>query len=88
MKKETHETRLLAYLKEHGSITSREAIHHLDNTRLAATVCVLRDKGHKITTSTLDVHTRWEKNVRVAVYTLDGVVKSKGFWSFLKRKNH
>ena len=40
--KQTHYTRLLDYLKNYGSITSLEAIRDLGNTRLSATIFILR----------------------------------------------
>lgn len=69
-KKETHETRVLRYLQDHNSITSLEAIRDLGNTRLAATVCTLRKKGHEIVSTTVDVPTRWGTNTQVSKYTL------------------
>lgn len=76
MARETHKTRLLDYLKKYGSITSLEAIRDLGNTRLSATIYVLKDEGHNIETEDTKVATRWtnkdgsRKTTTVAKYTL------------------
>lgn len=89
MKKETHETRLLAYLKQYRNITSLEAIRDLGNTRLSATVYTLRRKGHDISTTTVDVPTRWGTTTQVARYHLNEAMtnqakeneESRNFWA-------
>tara|TARA_R110002126_G_scaffold124791_4_gene267002 strand:- start:842 stop:1108 length:267 start_codon:yes stop_codon:yes gene_type:complete len=68
--KSSHKTRLLKYFEDHNSITSLEAIRDLGNTRLAATVCILRKEGYNITTSDIKVKTRWGSTTSVAKYTL------------------
>ncbi len=76
MARETHKTRLLDYLKKYGSITSLEAIRDLGNTRLSASIFVLKDEGHNIETENTQVATRWtnkdgsRKTTTVAKYTL------------------
>lgn len=40
----------LAYMKEHGSITSWEAIQAHHNTRLSESILLLRNQGYKIDT--------------------------------------
>lgn len=40
----------LAYLKEHGSITSWDAIMNHRNTRLSESILLLRNQGYKIDT--------------------------------------
>lgn len=93
MKKETHETRLLAYLKQYRTITSLEAIRDLGNTRLSATVYTLRRKGHDISTTTVDVPTRWGTTTQVARYRLNEAIdqafkeaaESRNFWSQWKK---
>jgi len=78
MARETHKTRLLDYLKKYGSITSLEAIRDLGNTRLSATIYVLKDEGHNIETEDARVATRWtnkdgsRKTTTVAKYTYNG----------------
>ena len=49
MKKETHKSRLLKYLQEYKSITSLEAIRDLGNTRLSASIFLLKADGVKMT---------------------------------------
>ena len=76
MAKQTHKTRLLDYLKNYGSITSLEAIRDLGNTRLSATIYILKDEGYNIETTSQEVQTRWtnedgsRKTTTVAKYTL------------------
>ena len=76
MAKQTHKTRLLDYLRNYGSITSLEAIRDLGNTRLSATIYVLKDEGYNIETTSQEVQTRWtnedgtRKTTTVAKYTL------------------
>ena len=76
MAKQTHKTRLLDYLRNYGSITSLEAIRDLGNTRLSATIYVLKDEGYNIETTNQEVQTRWtnedgtRKTTTVAKYTL------------------
>ena len=48
MSKDTHKTRLFSYLEEHKTITSLQSIRDLGNTRLAATICLLRKDGYDI----------------------------------------
>ena len=68
--RETHATRLIDYLKEFGSITSRDAFEELGNSRLAATIFILKEAGHKFDTETISVPTRWNNSATVAKYTL------------------
>ena len=67
---ETHETRLIRFLKKNGSITSLQAINELGNTRLAATVFQLRDKGYNIETKGMMALNRYGDKVKVAMYVL------------------
>jgi len=69
--KETHATRLMAYLKENGSITSFDAFKELGNTRLAATIFILKEEGYKFETENINVPTRWNNSATVAKYTLN-----------------
>jgi len=85
MKKETHETRLLDYLRKYKKITSLEAIRDLGNTRLSATVYNLRRKGHDISTKPVKVKTRWNTMTEVAEYHLSEAMneaenESRKFW--------
>lgn len=44
MGKETHVDRVMRYLNDFGSITSLDAIREFGNTRLSATIHILRHK--------------------------------------------
>tara|TARA_R110000744_G_scaffold200854_2_gene320027 strand:- start:3900 stop:4181 length:282 start_codon:yes stop_codon:yes gene_type:complete len=66
--RESHKTRLLAYLKQHGSITSHQSIEELGNTRLAASIFCLREDGHSIKTESISSPTRWGGTTLVAKY--------------------
>tara|TARA_R100000935_G_scaffold58847_1_gene98524 strand:+ start:6143 stop:6358 length:216 start_codon:yes stop_codon:yes gene_type:complete len=70
MAKETHATRLIAYLKEYGNVTSLDAFKELGNTRLAATIFILKQEGYKFETENVSVPTRWNDSATVAKYTL------------------
>jgi hypothetical protein len=65
-----HQERLLGFLSVNKKITSLDAINELGNTRLAATVFELRQKGYDISTTTVTVPTRYGKT-NVAEYTLN-----------------
>ncbi len=76
MARETHKSRLLKYLQEYKSITSLEAIRDLGNTRLSASIFLLKEDGVKIKTENARVATRWtnkdgsKKMTNVAKYVL------------------
>jgi len=57
--RETHKTRVLAYMQTYGSITSLEGIRDLGNTRLSDTIFRLRNEGYDIVTEDYQVKTRW-----------------------------
>ena len=69
--KETHETRLLDYLKEHKTITQLEATTILGNTRLSATVFNLRNKGYNIVTDPTKGKNRWGEKTNFGTYRLE-----------------
>lgn len=72
MKKEriTHKDRVLQYLRENGSITSWEAIKEFGNTRLSATIFLLREDGHFIETKFQSAKNRYGDEVSFARYIL------------------
>lgn len=70
--KETHETRLLEYLKTHDTITQLEATNILGNTRLSATVFNLRKKGYNIVTLPTKGKNRWGTDTNFGTYRLEG----------------
>lgn len=61
---------VLAHLKEHGSITSIQAIQEYGATRLSAIIFVLRKRGYIITTEPFQVKNRYGRKTRPAKYTL------------------
>jgi len=83
MARQTHKSRLLEYLKEYKNITSLEAIRDLGNTRLSASIFVLKDEGHIIETENVQVATRWtnkdgsRKTTTVTKYIYKGHFTSK-----------
>lgn len=72
MNKQTHETRLLAYLKEHKTITQQEAYIELGNTRLSATVYTLRKKNYNIVTEPTKGKNRYGEKTNYGTYRLEG----------------
>lgn len=72
MARETHETRLLAYLKEHKTITQQEAYSKLGNTRLSATVFNLRKKNYNIVTEPTKGKNRYGEKTNYGTYRLEG----------------
>lgn len=72
MDRETHETRLLAYLKEHKKITQLEATTILGNTRLSATVFNLRKKNYNIITEPTKGKNRYGQQTNFGTYRLEG----------------
>lgn len=57
---------VIKHIKEHGSITSFDAISHYGMTRLAARIYDLRSRGHKIMATP-----RTKNNKTFAVYSLN-----------------
>lgn len=67
-KKPTQEEQVLAYMQQHGSITTWEAFMKLNITRLSGRIYDLRDQGYDI-----DMHYETSINgKRWGVYTLKG----------------
>ena len=44
-------TQILNHLRQHGTITARDAVHSLGCYRLAARIAELREQGHVIETN-------------------------------------
>lgn len=68
--KTTQKQRLLAYLKQYGSITALEALRDLGIMNIKGRIWDLR-KNHKIKTEWVDVINRWGGTSRVAKYRLE-----------------
>jgi len=60
MKKITQKKLILTQLKDHGSITAREAFELFDCLRLAPCICELRKQGHAILTERVG-HSRYAR---------------------------
>jgi hypothetical protein len=71
-----HKERLMQYLLDNEGITQRQATEELGNTRLAATVHILRAEGIDIVSIDKIVPTRWKtkkgetKSTKVTFYKL------------------
>lgn len=66
----SQETQVLEYLKEHGKITSMEAITEFGITRLSGRILRLRRDGHKIETVMTTGRTRTGHSCTYATYVL------------------
>lgn len=77
MSKPNHKTRTLSWLREKGSITSLEAFQHLGNTRLSATIFLLRRDGHNIVSHDVQVPTRFGDMATVTEYRYGGTALHK-----------
>lgn len=58
------------HLEKYGSITSKEAINKYGNTRLSATIYILRSQGLNILTDYETSKNRYGKPTTYAVYRL------------------
>ena len=74
MNKETHYDRILRHLRDYGKITSYEAFEDYGNTRLSATIFLLRKDGYKITSNKVGRKNRYGKVVYFAEYRLEEVI--------------
>ena len=69
--KQTQTERILAYMKEFGSITQIEAIRDLGVMRLASRISDMRNEGIAIVSKTLAVNNRYGEKVYVKQYSLE-----------------
>lgn len=67
--------KILAYLQEHGSITSWEAIQHFRCTRLSGRIYDLRRRGFDITATTEESVNSDGEKVRYSRYRLNNKQK-------------
>nr|DAW66798.1 MAG TPA: helix-turn-helix domain protein [Caudoviricetes sp.] len=67
---ETQKEAVLAYMKEHGAITSWTAIELFGATRLSAIIFKLRREGHEIKTQMRVALNRYGHTVNFAQYVL------------------
>lgn len=68
----TQGERIIAYVKEFGSISSLEAFKDLGITRLSARIFDLEDKGIRFDRKTEEVENRYGEKVRYTRYSLMG----------------
>lgn len=66
----TQNERVLTHLQSGQRLTQFEAITDLGIMRLASRINDLRQQGHNITTSMVDVRNRWGETCKVAAYHL------------------
>lgn len=67
----TKHAQVLNHLKEHGSITSWDAIRDYGATRLSAIIFNLRKEGYNISTETVLAKDRNGNTCQFAKYTLE-----------------
>ena len=65
-----HKGRVLQYLKEHGSITSKEAFDEFGETRLSAVIFELRKDGLEIETERVKGVNRFGERTNYGKYFL------------------
>lgn len=68
----TQKEKILQYLKEHGTITTREAFVNLGVTRLASRIWDLRNDGYNVIREMISVKNRDGEKCTVAQYRLEG----------------
>ena len=68
----TQKEKILQYLKDHGTITTREAFLNLGVTRLASRIWDLRNDGYNIIKEMIQVKNRDGETCTVAQYRLEG----------------
>lgn len=69
-KRPTQCARVLQYMKDFGSITSREAINDLGVYRLASRISELKSNGFNVERKMIKVKNRYGENCSVAEYRL------------------
>lgn len=67
-KRTTHYDRVLKYMQDNGEITSWDAIKEFGNSRLSATIYLLRKDGYQIKTNYKTSKNRYGDLVSYAVY--------------------
>ena len=66
----TQKEQILTHIKEHGSITSWDAIMEYGVTRLSHYIYCLRNEGFIIPDKRIQVNTRLGKTTNISKYTL------------------
>ena len=67
--RKTHCDRVVEYINEFGSITSRDAFMDLGITRLSAVVFDLKKKGYSVDTTFESAKNRWGDTTSFARYS-------------------
>lgn len=62
--------RIIAYIKEFGSISTLEAFRDLGVARLASRIHDLKGQGYHFITETKTAKNRWDENTSFKVYRL------------------
>ena len=70
MKYKSQREAVLAHLKKHKGITSKQAFKKYGATRLSAIIYDLRHSGYRIATDIIQVDTRYGRKTNVARYIL------------------
>lgn len=66
----TQKQRILAYMRDHGSITPMDAFQELGITKLATRISEMRDTGQRISRSMETARNRYGEVVRYMRYRL------------------
>lgn len=70
MDKYTQNMRVYAYMKQHGSITKKQAMNEIDVSCITARITELRESGVGIVTVMVDGKNRYGEKTRHAVWKL------------------
>lgn len=73
MERVTQRDRVLDYIKQFGSISSREAFMDLGVTQLAARICELSDRGYEFDKKYESSKNRYGENVSFVRYSIKEV---------------
>ena len=68
--KKSQKTMILDYLKQHGTITSLQAIDMFGATRLSGIIFTLRNEGYDIATLDTAIKDRYGTRKTIATYKL------------------
>ena len=76
-KNNTQYSRVINYMKEHGSITRLQAMNHIGVANLTAVISDLRAKGHNILTEEVKALNRYNEKITYAKYIYLGIKKKE-----------
>lgn len=72
MEKRTQTSEIIRHMREHGSITQKEATENFGNRRLSSIIFGLRDRGYQIETIMHEGKNRFGSHMVYAEYVLKG----------------